>query len=131
MVIGKIQGTLGDAAPPALTPETGAAGLLLAASGEDARTEVGRQAVAGALMKLLHVPRPKAAALRAQAEALMAEGAGAERLAGAAASLPADDRDRLVGQLWGLADDAGTLALAAVRDAFGLTEERLAALRPR
>ena len=135
MVIGKRAGERGRAGTPApaLTPELGAAGLVAAASRRGGvATEVERQAASAALMKLLHVPGPRAAALRAEAEKLDADEAS---LAAAAAGLDPDEREQLVGTPWTLSldgpDDGPNTVLSAVADAFGLSPERLAALRPR
>ena len=144
MVIGKISDALfpgdgdGNTKPPALTPELGAAGLMVEASQRDgAYTEVERQGVTSALMKLFHLPGPKAAALRAQAEALQAESTTAMGFATAAAGLAPDDRDQLVAALWSLTRSDGSVTpmehqvLGTVAEVFGLTRERLDALRPR
>lgn len=149
MVIGKISDALfpgatsseggdGNTTPPTLTPELGAAGLMVEASQRDgAYTEVERQGVASALMKMFHLPGPKAAALRAQAEALQAESTTVMGFAAAAAQLPGDDRDQLVAALWSLTQSDGSVApmeqqvMGTVAEAFGLSRERLGALRPR
>ena len=115
-------------------PELGAAGLVAAAGGlGGASTEVERQAVTTALMRLFRLPGPRAAALRAEAEALRAEGVDLAGLAAAAAGLGPDDRDQLVTTLWSLDSqgDAAGPALAALAEALGTDGERLEALRPR
>ena len=147
MVIGRISGALspgGEGAKPsapipdALTPDIGAAGLAVAAGQRGAYTEVERQRVTNALMKLLHLPGPKAAALRVQAEKLRDDGVALDGFAGAAAGLPPDDRDALVTMLWTLsrpggASDAayGHPVLDVLGVAIGMDADRLAALRPR
>ena len=133
MVIGKLIGAKpADGPPPVLTPEVGAAGLLIVAAHKDGvSTEVERQQVSAALMKLLHLPGPKAAALRAEAERFEED---AVVFAQAAADLPPDEREGLVTALWSLSeagpDDAPNLVMDAVADAFAVSPERLAALRP-
>jgi hypothetical protein len=101
--------------------EAGAAGLMLAAVGRDA-TEVELDAVDAGLMKLFHLARPKAQALR--------KGAPGEAAAAAqaAAGLPPDERERLVTLLWQLGGGESQ-ALGAAAEAFGLSPERVAALR--
>ena len=117
----------------AASPSLAAAGLLIAAARKDGTlTEVERQSVTAALMKLLHVPGPKAASLRAEAERAEADEAS---LARTAAALDPDDREQLVAALWALSrgapDDAPTTLMDSVGEAFGLSPERVAALRPR
>ena len=138
MVIGRITGgpSPTPGAPPPLTPELGAAGLIVMAAHRDGvSTEVERQEATAALMKLLHLPGPKAAALRADAEAAEAAGLGEAALAAAAAALPADEREQLVTCLWSLSrlgpDDAATTVLSAAAAAFDYAPERMTALRPR
>ena len=144
MVIGKISEALfpgdgeGDAKPPTLTAELGAAGLMVEASQQSgAYTEVERQGVAGALMKLFRLPGPKATALRAEAEALQAQSTTVLGFATAAADLAPDDRDQLVTMLWSLIRSDGSVTatehqvLGTVATVFGMSRERLEALRPR
>lgn len=144
MVIGKLSDALfpgdgdGNTKPPTLTPEVGAAGLMVEASQRDgAYTEVERQGATSALMKLFRLPGPKASALRAQAEALQAESTTVMGFATAAAGLGPDDRDQLVQALWSLTQSDGSVramehqVMGTVAEVFGLSRERLDALRPR
>lgn len=101
--------------------QAGAAGLMLAAIGQDA-TEIETDAVDAGLMKLFMLPRPKAQALRK--EAASDPGVAASD----AASLQTDERERLIGLLWQLGGEGAVLTAAG--EAFGMTQERLAALRP-
>ncbi|MBB4658453.1 hypothetical protein [Parvularcula dongshanensis] len=107
----------------ALSPRAGAAGLLMMAVGGEDATEIERDAVDAVLMKLFLLTRPKTAQLRAEAE-----GADAESAAEAARVLDADEKERLVSALWQLGGDGE--AMRAVQTRFGLSEERLAALKP-
>lgn len=144
MVIGKISDALfpgdgdGNTKPPNMTPELGAAGLMVEASQRDgAYTEVERQAASAALMKLFHLPGPKAVALRQQAETAQAQSTTAMGFAAAAAGLAPDQREQLVTILWSLTDSDGSAEpfereiLGAVGTVFEMSRDRLDALRPR
>ena len=134
MVIGRLIGARAQEGEgqAVLTPELGAAGLVIMAGHRDGvSTEVERQEATSALMKLLHLPGPKAASLRAEAERFEEDG---DAFAEAASAMPPDEKEQLVTCLWtlmGPVPEARPPLLDSVGRAFGLTEERLAALRPR
>ena len=106
-----------------LSARAGAAGLLMSSVGGEDATEIERDAVDAVLMKLFLLTRPRTAQLRADAA-----GAPVEDAARAAAALDADEKERLIGALWQLGGDGE--AMRAAQDGFGLSDERLAALKP-
>ena len=142
MVINRISEALfpadgdGETKPPTLSPEDGAAGLLIeAAQREGGLTEVERDLVDAALMKLFRPTNPQAKERRLAAEAAQARNTTAMTFAAAAAQLPPEKREQLVTHLWAVADsDASTSGMerelmGTVETVFGLSRERVAALR--
>ena len=142
MVIDRISEALfpgdgdGETHASRLSPEEGAAGLLIeAAQREGGLTEVERDLVDAALMKLFLLTNPKAKALRVEAEAAQAKSATAMGFAAAAKALPPDQREQLVTHLWAVADSDGSNSamerelMGTVETVFGLTRERVRALR--
>ena len=126
----------GETAAPRLGPEAGAAGLLIeAARREGGLTEVERDLVDAALMRLFMLTNPKAKALRVEAEAAQARSATAMTFATAAGALPADQREQLVTHLWAIAGSDGSTSpmerelMGTVVTVFGLSRERVRALR--
>ena len=143
MVIDKLSEALfpndgdGNTSPPTLSPEVGAAGLLIEAAHRDgAFTEVEQDLVTAALMKLFRLTNPKAKALREEAASAQAASTTSMTFAAAAKGLPADLREGLVTQMWTVADSDDDLSgmerevMGTVQTMFGLSRERLLALRP-
>lgn len=120
-----------------ITPQVGAAGLLVVAAHHDeSYTDVERDMASAALMKLFHIPNPEAKVMRGQAEEFLFAG---ERsfvfFAAAAKQLDREDQETLMTQLWRLEGAGGNEAsesplMASVRDFLGFTEAQADALKP-
>jgi len=124
-------------ATQAVTPEVGVAGLLTeAAKTRGSYTEIERDRASASLMKLLMLPRPKAKTLCDAAQEAHAAHVTLAGFADAAASLPGDEREQLVRQVWALLDDEEGEAsperevLSAIGSAFDLSREQILSLRP-
>ena len=122
---------------PPLSPEAGAAGLLIeAAQREGGLTEVERDLVDAALMKLFRLTNPRAKEMRAAAESAQAASATATGFAAAAAQLPQETREQLITHLWAVADadnmntQVERELMRTVETVFGMDRARLLALRP-
>lgn len=125
------------AAPRALGPRVGAAGLLVAAAHrEGSYTDVEKDLVTAALMKLLMLTNPEAKALREEAEnELFKAQRGFMAFAAAARNLDSDEREMLVSHLWRLVtvDGAGVgedILVASTRFVLGFTRAQAEALKP-
>ena len=124
-------------APAQVSPRIGAAGLLVVAAHRDGRyTRIETDVANAALMKLFHIGRPDAEALRVQAEEELFEGQRSfMTFAVAAKALERDDQEALITHLWRLvaSDDETTgenVLISAIRDALGFTRAQAEALRP-
>ena len=142
MVINRISEALfpgdgdGNTQVPALSPEEGAAGLLIeAAQREGGLTEVERDLVDAALMKLFRLTNPQAKERRDAAEAAQTKSTTSMTFAAAAAQLSPEKREQLVTHLWAVADSDGSTSgmerelMGTVETVFGLSRDRVAALR--
>ena len=143
MVIERISDALfpgdgdGNTHPPRLSPAEGAAGLLIEAARRDGRyTEIEADLVTASLMKLMHVPKPEAAAMRRAAEAAQEKSTTVMGFAAAAAGLPTDEREQLITAIWAIttSDDHRSQMerelLGTVSEVFEMPRARIDALRP-
>ncbi|GGY52221.1 TerB family tellurite resistance protein [Parvularcula lutaonensis] len=122
---------------PKLPPRVGAAGLLIAAAHREGRfTDVEKDLVAAALMKLFMLTNPDARALREEAEKeLFENGRSFVDFAAAAKELDRDEQEALVTHIWRIVDleekvDGEHPFVSSVRDYLGFTKEQAEALRP-
>lgn len=127
----------GNTAPPQCTPRVGAAGLLVAAAHRDGRyTDVEKDLVTAALMKLFMLTNPDAKALRQQAEEELFEGQKTfVFFAAAAKQLDRDDQEALITHIWRIVEEgdetvAEHVFVSSVRGFFGFTRAQAEALRP-
>lgn len=127
----------GTTAPPQVSPEVGAAGLLIAAAHRDGKyTDVEKDAAAACLMKVFMLTNPDAQALRKEAEKALHEGQRSMMtFAVAAKELDRDDQETLISHLWRLVESDGETVgentlISAIRDVLGFTRQQAEALRP-
>lgn len=119
-----------------LTAQEGAAGLMVAAAQVDgAYTEVERDAVTKAMMRLFQLASPAAAALREAGEEALTDGDQTIRFAEAARGLDADMREKLLGRVWQTLEantgECDPQAFAyRIADCWAMPRDRARALRP-
>lgn len=125
---------LGGAMP--LSPEIGAAGLLLHIAKRDGSyTEIEKDLIIGALMKLFHVLRPAALDHLHAAEEAEQEGVTISQKASAARDLPLEQKEMLLTRLWAMidGDDKKTSdqmeLMRVIADILGMGQERAKSLR--
>lgn len=118
------------------TIEAGAAGLLVAAARADgAYTEVERDGVTKALMRLFQSPSPAATALRQDAERALDADDRMTPFAEAVRAAEADTREKLLEWIWVVLDrNTGECDAPAfvnrVADCWAMPRPRAKALRP-
>ena len=127
----------GSTAPPSVSVQVGAAGLLVAAAHRDGRyTEVEKDSATAALMKLFHLGNPDASQLRQEAEQELFEGTrGFVTFASAAKQLDREEQEMLIRRIWELVGTDGetlgeNIFVSSVRDFLGFTRAQADALRP-
>lgn len=128
----------GNTEPSPVRPEIGAAALLIEAAHRDGEyTEIERDLATNAIMKLFHLDNAAARALRIEAEEAQAEAAYMMRFATAARQLDSDQKERLVTQIWAVADSdrvetiSETTLIHSITDILGIPAERAKALHPK
>jgi uncharacterized tellurite resistance protein B-like protein len=98
----------GETSAPAVSPQIGAAGLLIEAAQRDGTyTEVEQDLVAQALMKLFHIGHPAATTLRQEAEEAQVQANNMVRFAAAARALDRPQKEALVVKLWEITESDG------------------------
>lgn len=127
----------GNTVAPSLSPEVGAAGLLIEAAHRDSTyTEVEKDLATQALMKLFLMDNPAAVALRQEAEMAQSKATTMMGFASAARGLELEVKEALITRLWAItgSDQQDTVAESAlvrsVIDVFGISQDRGRALKP-
>ncbi|WOI54023.1 TerB family tellurite resistance protein [Parvularcula sp. LCG005] len=127
----------GNTQAPSVSPEIGAAGVLVEAAWRDGQyTEVERDIATAAIMKLFLLDNASAARLRQEAEAAQAKASTMMTFAAAARGLPSDKKEALITRLWAIIDSNGSATVPeehvvrSVIDVLGVPQERGRGLRP-
>ncbi len=122
--------------PVQMTPQEGAAGVLIEMVHRDgAYTEVERDIVVQAMMRMFRCDRAEADKLRQRAEDKQRQEVTMMRFGVAARGLTAEEKEALVTYCWAILDSDGeasvpeTQLLHSVSDVIGLPLDRVAALR--
>lgn len=127
----------GETHAPKVDPRTGAAGLLVAAAHRDGSyTDIERDTVTAALMKLFMLINPEAKGLREKAEeAILERNRTFMTFAVAAKGLDKEDQENLITHLWRVIESDGettteNVFISSVRSVLGFSREQAEALRP-